>query len=76
MPWKNVDTYHLGYNITTKQFYFYYHLQGESVVKQIFPSPQEFIALADMFRNEGPISCNTDGNYFATSAEVTGEGEN
>jgi len=75
MPWKNVDNYYLGYNITSKQFYFYYHLQGEPAVKQIFPTPQEFLALSDMFRNEAPISFNTDGNYFATSSEAVGEGE-
>ncbi len=75
MPWKNVDKYYLGYNVAGKQFYFYYHLQGETVVNQFFPTPQEFIALADMFRNEGPISFNTDGNYFVTSPEAVGEGE-
>lgn len=75
MPWKNVDKYYLGYNIVSKQFYFYYHCQGEASVNQIFPTAQEFIALSDMFRNEGPISFNSDGNYFSTSAEVVGEGE-
>jgi hypothetical protein len=75
MAWKIVDKYCLGYNLATKQFYFYYQLQGETTITQFFPSAQEFIALADMFRNEGPISYNTDGNYFVTAPGAVGEGE-
>ena len=45
-------------------------------MSQIFPSPEEFIALADMFSNDGPISYNTDGGgYFVTAPEAIGEGE-
>jgi len=33
------------------------------------------MALADMFRNEGPINFNTDGNYFVSAAEQVGEQE-
>jgi hypothetical protein len=75
MAWKVVDNYYLGYNISSKQFLFYYHFQGEAAVQQIFPSATEFVALADMFRNEGPIYFNTDVNYFVTSPEAVGEGE-
>ncbi len=75
MAWKNVDKYYLAYNVTKKQFSFYYRLQGEATVKQMFTSPEEFVALADMFRNEGPISFNTTGNYFITGPEAVGEGE-
>ncbi len=75
MAWLKVEHYNLGYSVSEKRFYFYYKLQGESVVHQIFPSPNESLALADMFRNEGPISFNTEGNYFVTAAEKIGEGE-
>ena len=75
MAWQTVEKYYLGYNIPQKQFYFYYKLQGVASVTQIFPSPAEFVALADMFRNEGPISYNTNGKYFTTQAEPVGEGE-
>jgi len=75
MPWKRVANYNLGYSIPNKQFYFYFTLVGENVTYQIFPSPQEFLALADMFRNEGPISFNTDGKYFVSAAEQIGEEE-
>jgi hypothetical protein len=75
MAWKRVANYNLGYSIANKQFYFYYRLDGENVSYQLFPSPQEFLALADMFRNEGPINFNTDGRYFLTGAEQVGEQE-
>jgi hypothetical protein len=58
-----------------EQFYFYYTLQGESVTHQFFPTPDEFRALADMFRNEGPINFNTVGKYFVSAAEQAGENE-
>lgn len=75
MPWKTVDKYHLGFNTVSKQFYFYYKFTGESAAQQIQVNATEFRALADMFRNEGPISFNTDGNYFVTGPEAVGEGE-
>ena len=75
MAWKKVDNYWLGYSVAKKQFYFYYSLRGESVVYQIFPSPDEFSALADMFRNEGPMNFNTENKYFVSAAEEIGEEE-
>jgi len=75
MAWKIVDKYWLGYSLPKKKFYFYYRLQGEGAVYQIFPTPEEFVGLADMFRNECPINFNTDGKYFVTAAEEIGEEE-
>lgn len=75
MAWKKVEKYYLGYGITKRSFYFYYKLHGENTVHQFFPTPEEFIGLSDMFRNEGPISFNTDGNYFVTASEEIGEEE-
>jgi hypothetical protein len=75
MAWKQVENYYLGYNVVERQFYFYYKFKGEGSVNQHSPSPEEFVALADMFRNEGPITYNTDGNYFVTDPEAVGEGE-
>jgi len=72
MPFKRVEIYSLGYSVPQKQFSFYYGLVGESSVNQIFLNPQEFIALADMFRNEAPIDFNTDGQYFVSSAKQIG----
>lgn len=75
MAWSRVTDYHLGYNIVDKQFYFYYQLENEPSISQIFVSAVEVRALADMFRNEGPVNFNSDGNYFVTAAEAVGEGE-
>ena len=75
MAWKTVENYWLGYSLPKKQFYFYYKLANEPVVHQIFPDPQVFLALADMFRNEGPMNFNTDGSYFVSAAEQIGEQE-
>ena len=75
MAWVKVFNYMLGYSVLKKQFYFFYTLQGEWVTHQFFPTPEEFRDLADMFRNEGPISFNTDGKYFISAAEQVGEKE-
>ena len=75
MVWKRVENYWLGYSLETKRLSFYYKLEDESVVHQIFPGTQENLALADMFRNEGPIKFNTDGRYFISAPEEVGEEE-
>lgn len=75
MTWSKVSNYALGFNIVDKQFYFYYSLEGESSTHQIFVNAAEQAALADMFRNEGPISFNREGHYFVTDTERIGEGE-
>ena len=75
MAWLRVSNYMLGYSVPSKQFYFYYSLQGQPGVYQMFPKPDELMALADMFRNEGPINFNTNGSYFVSAAEQVGENE-
>ena len=75
MTWKRVEKYWLGYSIAKKSFAFYYRLEGERTAHQFFPSPTEFVGLADMFRNEGPINFSTVGEYFVTAAEEIGEEE-
>ena len=74
MARKTVERYNLGYNIQLKQFYLYYELEGENTAHQILPSPGEFLALSDMFRNEGPISFDTEGQYFVTQPTPPGTG--
>ena len=75
MAWIQVDWYSLGFNIVDKQCYFYYGLEGDNNAYQIFISAAEMSALADMFRNEGPVVYNSYGHYFVTSQEKIGEGE-
>jgi hypothetical protein len=76
MAWQRVDWYSLGFNIVDKQGYFYFGLDGDPSANQIFVTATELSVLADMFRNEGAVSYNTDGNYFVTDQEKIGEGEN
>lgn len=75
MAWKRGTNYYLGYSIPKRQFYLYHALEGDTSVHQFFPSGEEFIALGDMFRNEGPINFNTIGSYFVSAAEQVGEQE-
>ena len=75
MAWSKVKNYFLGYNIAKKQCYFYFELEGDNVVRMIYVTAPEMTALADMFRNEGPVSYYSDGQYFVTAAEKVGEGE-
>lgn len=69
MAWKMVENYNLGYNVQTKQFYFYYQLEGEDAIHQISPSAEDFLGLSDMFRHEKAISFSMDGQYFITGSE-------
>ena len=73
MTWKTVERYSLGYDIQLKQFYVYYELEGDNTAHQISTSPPEFLSLSDMFRNEGPISFNVEGQYFVTRAIPVGD---
>jgi hypothetical protein len=75
MAWSKVTWYSLGFNIVDKQCYFYYGLEGDTSAHQIFVTAAELTALGDMFRNEGPITYNSDGHYFATGQEMIGEEE-
>jgi hypothetical protein len=75
MAWTKVTWYSLGYNIADKQCYFYFGLEGDGSAHQIFVSAPEMTALADMFRNEGPVTYNSEGHYFVTDQEKVGEAE-
>jgi hypothetical protein len=69
MAFKKVLSYSLGYSTDNKQFMVNYSLEGVSAAFQFFPTPEEFIGLADMFRNEGTaggISYDDQQNYFVT----------
>ena len=70
MAWKKVESYRLGYSLRRKAFLFYYQLEGETSMRQLNPKPAEYVGLADLFRNGGPISYNTVGEYFVTAGEA------
>ena len=69
MAWSTVNWYSLGFNIATKQSYFYYGLDGDNTAYQVFVTAPQLTALADMFRNEGPIRFSSDGHYFVSNQE-------
>lgn len=68
MAWKTVANYSSGFSLAKKQFSFYYTLAGQQTTNQIFVTPQQLLALNDMFRNAAPIQFNTTGKYFASTA--------
>jgi hypothetical protein len=45
---------------------------GGGIIAQSFLTAQEFLSLSDMFRNGGPITFNTVGNYFVTASKPVG----
>lgn len=75
MAWTKVKWYALGFNIVDKQGYFYYCLEGQDIAHEVVVSASELTALADMFRNDGPIMFNSDGHYFATNHERIAESQ-
>jgi hypothetical protein len=75
MAWTTVENYGLGFSIVSRQFLFYWQLKDDPTSYQIFVSAAELSALADIFRNESPVSFNSDGNYFVAGHEPVGEGE-
>lgn len=70
MAWKKVINYSFGFGQTDKKFWVYYTLEGSSSVTQIFLSPSQFAALAQMFGSSTAINFETTGNYFATQPRV------
>jgi hypothetical protein len=74
MAWSTVTSHSLGYSIVDKQS-LDFQLENDPSVTQIFVSAEELLALADMFRNKGPVNFNTDGKYFVTGVESSRRGE-
>lgn len=73
MAWSKVTWYSLGFNIASKQCYFYYGLEGDNSAHQIFVTAPQLSALAEMFRNEAPITYNGDGHYFVSNHEAVAQ---
>jgi hypothetical protein len=72
MPFKDVTSYNLGYNVARKEFHIDYTLARDNSVTQIFLSSQDFLAVADMFRNATGVQFNTDVGYFVSDAKQIG----
>ena len=69
-----VQTYSLGYSLSDKRFLFNYTLEGDNAAHQIFPTAEEFIALARMFSQASAVTFNTNGNFFVTDFQNVGSG--
>ena len=72
MASKKVLGYYLGYSYPDHKFRFYANIEGQGAL-ELFPTPEEFSALADMFRNEPQavgIFYDDQDNSFGTN-EIT-----
>jgi hypothetical protein len=74
MAFIQVAEYGLGFRVPDKQCSVYYTLVGDPSAHQILVTAEEMVVLADMFKNEGAVSYNTDGSYFVTGMKPVGWG--
>lgn len=70
-----VTSYRLSYNLNENQFMFLFKVEGDYPLERIPVSPEVCLALADMFRNEGPVKFYPEDRRFVTGPEPVGEGE-
>lgn len=70
-----VTRYRLGYDVDAGQFLFTFFVHAVPGVQNLPVSPQQFLALADMFRNEGGIVYDSETQILQTDPEPVGEGE-
>jgi hypothetical protein len=67
MAWKKVVSYSFGFGQSDKKFWVYYTLEGAGTVTQLFLTPTQFTALAQMFGSASAINFEDAGKYFATA---------
>jgi hypothetical protein len=67
MAWKKVASYSFGFGQSDKKFWVYYTLEGSGTAYQIFLTPTQFTALAQLLSSGAAINFETTGNYFATA---------
>jgi hypothetical protein len=70
MAWARVESYSFGFSSTDKKSWLYYTLQGTGVTSQLFLTPTQFTAVAQMFGAATAINYETTGKYFATDPRV------
>jgi hypothetical protein len=69
-----VTEYGLGFSVPDAQCSVYYILAGDPSAHQILVTAGDMRVLADMFRNVGSVSYNTDGSYFVAGMKSVGSG--
>ena len=70
MAWKKVESYSFGLSTADKKFWMYYTLQGANATTQVFLSPTQFSAVAQLFGSATSVNYQTTGNYFASAPRV------
>jgi hypothetical protein len=67
MAWAKVESYSFGFSSTDKKFWLYYTLQGAGSTTQLFLTPTQFTAAAQIFNAATAVNYETTGNYFASA---------
>jgi hypothetical protein len=67
MAWVKVESYSFGYSPTERKFWLYYTLQGATSTTQVFLTPTQFHAAAQLFGSASAVDFETTGKYFATA---------
>ncbi len=70
MAWKKVVNYSFGFSPTDKKFWLYYTLEGTNSTTQVFLTPAQFTAAAQLFGSATAITYETTGKYFASEPRV------
>jgi len=66
MAWVKVESYSYGFSSTDKKFWLYYTLQGAGSTTQLFLTPTQFTAVAQIFNSATSVNYETTGRYFAS----------
>ncbi len=67
MAWTKVTQYSFGFGVIEKKFWLYYTLEGSNVSTQMFLTPSQFTAVAQLFNSSTAVSYETNGHYFASA---------
>jgi hypothetical protein len=67
MAWARVESYSFGFSTTDKKFWMYYTLQGAGSTSQVFLTPTQFTAAAQLFGSASAVNYETTGKYFASA---------
>ena len=67
MAWAKVESYSFGFSSSDKKFWLYYTLQGTTTTTQLFLTPTQFTAAAQLFGSATAVNYETAGKYFASA---------
>ena len=70
MAWKKVESYSFGFSPADKKFWLYYTLQGTTTTTQVFLTPTQFSAVAQLFGSATGVNYEITGKYFASAPRV------